>query len=760
MVENLNPVVCDVAGLATLLDRHPGIKVLTVDCFDTLVWRKVAKPSDVFDDRDERRRLESLARARSLLRGEGGEPHLIDFYPDRASREIEVERAVCFPFVPVVQLMQQARARGIRVAVVSDTYHEPEILRELARLDETFRGYILTSSQYRMSKAGGLFRNVGNLFDVQYRDCLHIGDNLAADFEAPRKLGMRAELFRPIPPEIEARERRGQAAAILLDPSIRNPRNPERVRISFASFRRTHAQHGPTSSTAELIGRTTLGPLLAAFYQFQVGRSWGDLFPEGSVDLFMMRDASMLRKACDILDRRFRGSAETERHDFEISRFAATAASFRDREAVEQYLAERIAKSGQTCTLKLLEVVGRQLLLSTETTEGLIRESWRGAAGDESRLRMVDFSRAVMREGLAEVLRNSADYRIRFARYFSRFERKPGQSYRFIDLGYSGTTIKALRRALPHGDAGQAVYLLGLPEAKGATCLLDPYVDDPRMLRMLARAIGPVELMCSRAGGSVIDYTDEGDPIFEPDLLAEQRPELEKVQTAALEFLEECDLPDSPHEAALQALGGLLVLPGAQEVEWLASMRLDANGGSSKTVPVCAPTAALQGLRYRGGFYFEKPVGLVSGAEERAAGGTGFYWAAMGRYELELAREDLAIRVERVELMFESVKGERIGELEVGGLKLEGDGRTDLTSVDALATFDGFFSAVFTAPHYRSICCITFTKARAVQIAQICSMVGELETVAPGAEQLPSGQIRIPLAPDQTIRIVFRPVGR
>jgi hypothetical protein len=35
--------------LATLPDHIPrGVRVLSLDCFDTIVWRKVARPTDVF----------------------------------------------------------------------------------------------------------------------------------------------------------------------------------------------------------------------------------------------------------------------------------------------------------------------------------------------------------------------------------------------------------------------------------------------------------------------------------------------------------------------------------------------------------------------------------------------------------------------------------------------------------------------------------------------------------------------------------------
>ncbi|MGG2357442.1 hypothetical protein, partial [Salmonella enterica] len=34
--------------LPFVLDAHPGIKVLSLDCFDTLIWRDCHAPTDLF----------------------------------------------------------------------------------------------------------------------------------------------------------------------------------------------------------------------------------------------------------------------------------------------------------------------------------------------------------------------------------------------------------------------------------------------------------------------------------------------------------------------------------------------------------------------------------------------------------------------------------------------------------------------------------------------------------------------------------------
>src|SRR5262249_3845065 len=96
--------------LPGLLDAHaPGAKVLSLDCFDTILWRRTATPSDVFCDLANepafqalglsarlRAQAESLARSFRRLHGARPEVRLAEIFragfpelPDDRIEELE-----------------------------------------------------------------------------------------------------------------------------------------------------------------------------------------------------------------------------------------------------------------------------------------------------------------------------------------------------------------------------------------------------------------------------------------------------------------------------------------------------------------------------------------------------------------------------------------------------------------------------------------------------------------------------------------------
>ena len=124
--------------LADLLDRAPaGLTTLSLDCFDTLLWRNVHAPRDVFAEIDlpgggiePRVWAEGAAHRLSFARRKTREVSLAEIYqrlltrgtPEEIAAAVEHEIALevrhCFAFAPVVALMREARARGLRIVIV------------------------------------------------------------------------------------------------------------------------------------------------------------------------------------------------------------------------------------------------------------------------------------------------------------------------------------------------------------------------------------------------------------------------------------------------------------------------------------------------------------------------------------------------------------------------------------------------------------------------------------------------------------------
>src|SRR5690606_24600460 len=108
---------------------------------------------------------------------------------------IAAEARHCFAFAPTVKLMQAAKAKGLKVVIVSDTYLSADQLLGLiaqsagediaALIDQVF-----CSCQYGKSKAGGLYQDVLRKLKIEPGSILHIGDNRRADVEGVARFGV------------------------------------------------------------------------------------------------------------------------------------------------------------------------------------------------------------------------------------------------------------------------------------------------------------------------------------------------------------------------------------------------------------------------------------------------------------------------------------------------------------------------------------------------------------------------------------------
>jgi len=206
--------------------RSGAIEAVTSDVFDTIVWRTVPEPTDVFVVlgqalRDREALDESLdprsfallrqwgeAAAREQLQAETGttEVRLEEIWqriPEWSHRplgreeavelEIEVEREVLVPDLEVVHLLLAANEAGVPVYAASDTYFSSAQLRSLFAQpfleDIRFEG-ILTSSERRTGKAGTLFDHVLDAAGCTPELIVHLGDNSDADVIPARRRGI------------------------------------------------------------------------------------------------------------------------------------------------------------------------------------------------------------------------------------------------------------------------------------------------------------------------------------------------------------------------------------------------------------------------------------------------------------------------------------------------------------------------------------------------------------------------------------------
>ncbi|WP_114955020.1 HAD family hydrolase [Sphingosinicella terrae] len=620
-----------------LADAPAGIAMLSLDCFDTLLWRDVHAPADVFADLgngatpQQRIWAESHARSRQTLRKGSNEASIEQIYSAllpghedaaRASAmaaELEAEARHCYGFAPTVALMRAAKAAGLSIAVVSDTYLSRDQLVALitaAAGDEVAAliDHVFCSSEYGVSKAEGLFKHVLRKTRLAPDRILHIGDNKKADFTAARALGIHGVHLVQFGEEDQQRLRLEAAVAAIVNgngASVVPPHQPHRA---------AHALTLPAiADPAERLGFSALGPVLHAFGRWLADEAAALSRPGARTHiLFLMRDGYLPQRVFEALDT---GLSATS---VEISRFTATASAFTDENAVADHLEIELE-----CTD--LAAIAKQLLFTEDETAALLRKL-------PTRGRERAFAAAVRQPtNLRKVLGRSRAFAERLTRYVAQqVPARPGDTLLLVDLGYNGTVQDRieplLRRALEVEIAGRYLLLreqkVGRFDKKG---LFDSRHYASTTLEAMCANVAVVEQLCTAAQGSVVDYDESGMAVrAENSIKARQSDVRDAVQTGCVRFAREreaafvrpplADSDDTRREAAAAILGRLMFLPLPSELEVLSSFEHDVNLGTGGTVRLFDKDVADQGLKRRGLFYMKGAERMYLPAELRGQG--------------------------------------------------------------------------------------------------------------------------------------------
>lgn len=598
------------AELPRLLDRiTPAPAVLSLDCFDTLLWRLGQAPRDVFAELalpgggvEPRMWAESRARLARRQADGTSEVTLAEIYaalmphagqPERdaaIAAELAAEARHCFAFAPTVQLMRAARARGMPVVVVSDTYLSEPQLRALiaaaggadvaALIDRVF-----VSCEHRRSKGDGLFAPVLDALGVAPDAIFHLGDNKGADREAPRRAGIRAAHFVQFDADAEQRLRLEAAAATLIEPATR-------ITLPCTAPHRAGVALRTDTDAAAALGHDVLGPLVHAFCGWVADEAAALAAAHGAPvkPLFLLRDGHLPHRMWAALH------PEAPAAAVEISRFSARRASFRNVADIRAYLlAEPTERT---------EVLANQLLLLPAEAAKLGRD-------DQA------FRRAVAKpEWVKRITGRSRAYATRLAAHLSAQGVARGDTIMLVDLGYNGTVQNLIAPVL-EAELGVRVagrYLLlreSEPSGLDKAGLFDTRHYDTRALHALCQPIAVVEQLCTAAQGSVVDYHPSGQPIRKaPGIKGAQSDTRDRAQAGAISYARHAavawhrapaaDGPDARRRGAMAVFARLLYLPRAAEVAVLGAFAHDVNLGTSDLERLVDPDAARDGLRRRG----------------------------------------------------------------------------------------------------------------------------------------------------------------
>ena len=596
--------------------------VLSVDIFDTLIWRRVPEPKDIFAHvaaalandgliragvsavqfTDLRSAAEKAARAEAEAKSGSREVVLTDIYdalpghlwtsPDARTHaiaaEVACEAAAMVLDEDVVVLMRSASDAGVKVILTSDTYFTREqltlFLDQAGLAAQDLPDTLYISNEYGRPKWRDLFDLVMKDLNVPAEKVIHVGDNYDADVAPCVIRGISHVHYDKwlALPRTRSGELPGDAAA-------RAEWIADGGCGGLTGLRSRLSHRPPPSLAADRVpywayGAAVLAPLFACYARF-VAREIAAIADAKTYGV--MREGRFLDKLVGHV------APEVDPGELWLSRRAVVRASVWPDDV------SLLPHAITYCTGPTTDDVLDQLGLSRADLIGVFQDPAQfdihAAGGVQALLTGVSNSPA-LREKIAT---QSARLRANLLAYLeSATGLESGQNLVLLDLGYAGTIQATLQRILER--EGKAVGLTGLYVAvngdgrdrivQGADlrALLSREGYAGHLARLLERTPDILEHACVCPEGSLDSFDGGGVPVLLPSQRSpSQIEQMEAMQDGILNGVRACmtvlgeDVVDSPaflrHAAAIVAQA--MLYPTAIEVDtiggWLHEVNFD-----------------------------------------------------------------------------------------------------------------------------------------------------------------------------------------
>ena len=517
-----------------VLNAHPGVTVLTVDFFDTMVTRTVAQPTHVFAVMEQSLVLEHgsrwtsfalervMAEHRARANAAQSDP-LRDVTIDEIGAELAVAMNLSVAELSTVialeketeislakavpggaEIIAEAQARGLRVLIVSDNYMPSSHLVNMA--DAAGYGWVTVDDVLVSCEHGGLKHN-GVLWQkaievagVAAEQILHIGDDHEADEKQPSKVGIATH--------IDARMRH----------SHRDMHNtcPDVLPLSRIEAAQRDAMYNTGWDTAVALGDGLVGMVVAA----QVADVMNVVKQRNLAGIhFAARDGWLAHQVWNKL--REGGTA------LPVASYTAFSRSVIWRASLTQLTTENVGRfigEDEVLTIARLERrVGCSLSSLYRPDEAIDAQS----------------ARAVLLENDTKVVAASQQLRTRILGYFEKQGLlKPGHHI-VVDLGWTGSTIADMADLITEATNGATtiearltgMYWDATPSRMRVSMhgyAMTEFESLDNNLRLLG-VIKLLEALVTAPHGSVVDFADASlnfDPIFVetvPELFAYEK---------------------------------------------------------------------------------------------------------------------------------------------------------------------------------------------------------------------------------------------
>ncbi len=534
--------------LAALM-ADPALRVISFDIFDTLLVRNVLRPQDVFQamaaTADARYGIR-FQRMRAPAEAELGLPNptLDQIYAHMARRhglppetlvalreaELRCERAVLCARPAARALYDAARGLGKRVIAISDMYLPAWFLRDVLRENGMPVDALYVSCEQGARKSdGSLYDRVAAAEGCAPGEILHLGDNRRSDVDQPLSRGLCALWL----PSVQALAsptpelwRQTVAAAYLTEPRT----SPylalalNRLYGGQADFSRNMARFSSLKEAGSLL----LAPLLTALAvrlatDKELARTYGRLYFAARDGWLPFRVYERVRRRLGGLPAVYFAAGRRAYHPFlykdfltclEGIRMLARPESHTLRHVLTAYLDDSPQAQG------LLALIGDADL-------------------DLPFLPNKQHCLAALRPHAALINALLHQRRERIRRYYQPLFADEGQRVLVFDLGYSGSIGEALHAAT--GKIVDKFYFWAEPENAARDRRLGSrthcWLHEGYHLRLL------LEELFSPAQGGVIDFAEDGSPVYEDvNLPPALKEALQDLETACCDYADAfCD---------------------------------------------------------------------------------------------------------------------------------------------------------------------------------------------------------------------------
>jgi predicted HAD superfamily hydrolase len=591
----------------TLMDTGK-FNLLSLDIFDTAVYRCVPRPTDVFfllgkklkessyiqksssigSFVAERINSENRARRKKYYCTEVTLKEIYDEFPggyfsnfstlEVADAEFQLEQELIFPHPEMRDLIIYAKDKGLKTAFVSDTYFKTNQIKRLVGIDVD---HIILSCENNVSKYHGLHLALLKESGVPPERILHVGDNETADIKGPEIFNIERYWFRNLPEKFD------ELFEIELPQVFSDRASYVSTDDQGLTFMRCRAANA-CRTDYEIWGAAVLGPIIGGFSDWIIQKSAQMRLQHV---FCLMREGDILKRVLDLYP-----NMNIAFHKLYISRFAALkAAIFEANEAELRSFVFRPSKQKMSRILRQLGLTLEDLnrtddkILEPEATSELIR-----LISGTPRLRhKVVGSSKVARKNLLSHLKSMVDL-------------STLKEVGIVDLGYKGTIQACLQTILKKENIPvitKGLYLVTggdvyQTQATGATAegWLAENGQPISMAHTFMRSPEIIEQSLMAECGTTLGHDETGEPILDNIYIPEtQNMQIREIQNGMLTFCQMwANRKKSNHPDALNTLKNVcrqicirsVAEPLENELVLFGQWEHDENFGSSSSRPL------------------------------------------------------------------------------------------------------------------------------------------------------------------------------